>query len=216
MLWISALLTFTLLFFACRRSGPLARGSFQNFFEAIIEFVDKEVVQSGIGKGGESWAAFIISLFFFVLFTNLLGLIPGLSTKDGGATANINVTGGLAIIVFGVMMGASIYKKGLWGFLKSFMPPGVPWFFAPLLVPIEVVVWLFRPISLAIRLFANMVAGHLVIAMFLGMGVGAWKLIPWVGAVAMSAFEIFVCFVQAFIFAMLAGLYIHDAIEVEH
>jgi F-type H+-transporting ATPase subunit a len=213
LLWLAGALTFTLLWAGCRRKGVVAHGPLQNFFESLIEFLQREVVTEGIGEQGRKWSAFLLTLFFFILFSNLLGLVPGLKSVTG----NINVTGALAIIVFAVTLWINLRSHGLWGFMKKFNPKGVPLWLAPMVVPIEIVTWLMKPVSLAIRLFANMMAGHMVIAMFLSMAAGAGilmvKPLPAIGAVAMSAFEIFVCFVQAFIFTMLAGLYIREALE---
>ena len=114
---------------------------------------------------------------------------------------------------------ADIGKHGLIGFAGKFRPSGIPWWLSVLIVPIEIITWLIRPFSLAIRLCANMVAGHTVIVVFIGMTMSAAilvKPVPFVGAVAMSAFELFVCFVQAFIFTMLTGLYMREALDDAH
>ena len=215
LLWIAALITLVLLGLACRRRGLLARGFFQNLFEALIQFVEREVVREGIGEQGRRWAPFLLTLFFFILFCNLLGMVPA-PRHFRSVTANINVTVGLALVVFGVTLFINVKRNGVVGFLRKFAPRGLPLWVSLMVMPIEVVTWLAKPVSLAIRLFANMAAGHALILIFIGLLSGAafyLKPLPLAGAVAMSCFELFVCFIQAFIFTMLAGLYVKEAIE---
>jgi F-type H+-transporting ATPase subunit a len=215
LLWLSAAATFVVLALAFRRRSPVATGAFQNFFESIVEFIEQQVVRENVGREGRLWAPFLLALFFFILFCNLLGLVPvpGLFRP---ATGDLSVTAGLALIVFALTLGINIRRHGLLGFMGKFVPSGVPRWLAVLIVPIEVVGWLVRPASLAIRLFANMVSGHALIFVFIGLTSAAafyLKPLPLVGAVVMSGFEIFVCFVQAFIFTMLTGVYIGQAME---
>ena len=217
LLWIAAAVTFTLVTLACRRSSPVAKGPFQNFFEALVDFVDESIGAEILGQQGRRWAPFLLTLFFFILFSNLLGLIP-LPSHFKAMTSSINVSAALALIVFILTLIVNIRTHGTLGFLKKFSPSGIPLVVKILAIPIEVVSWLARPLSLAIRLCANMMAGHALILVFLGMaGSAAWLLkpLPYAGAVIMSAFELFVSFVQAFIFTLLAGMYIKDALD-EH
>lgn len=215
LLWLAAVLTFGILWLACRRRGAVARGWFQNLFEALIEFVETEIVKQGVGVEGRSWATFLLTLFFFILFSNLIGLAP-FPHHAKAATSSISVTLGLAGIVFVLTVAINLYRHGLVGFLKKFLPAGVPKAAAVIVVPIEIISWLAKPLSLAIRLFANMLVGHALIFVFIGLQMTvAWFLIPLplVGAVVMSCFEIFVSFIQAFIFTLLAAMYIRDALE---
>ena len=215
LLWASALVTFAVLAAACRRRNPVPRGWFQNLFEALVEFIDNEVVRRNIGDKGAAWSPFLLALFFFILFANLIGILPP-PTRIQAVTSNLNVTIGLALTVFAVTAAAKLRARGFSGFLTSFVPAGVPWWVVPLVVPIEIISWLAKPLSLAIRLFANMVAGHSLILIFIGMAMGmAWALrwLPLAGAVIMSGFELFVCFIQAFVFTMLTGIYLREAIE---
>ncbi len=215
LLWIAAVLTFTLVTLACRRRSLVAKGAFQNFFAAIIDFIDASVGEEILGKHGRQWSPFLLALFFFILFTNLLGLVP-LPSHVKAMTSSINVAAALALIVFAITIIVNIRTHGLFGFLKKFAPEGLPIVVKILAVPIEVISWLARPLSLAIRLSANMLAGHALILVFLGMaGSAAWtlKFLPYMGAVIMSAFELFVSFIQAFIFTLLAGMYIKDALD---
>ncbi|MBN1556691.1 MAG: F0F1 ATP synthase subunit A [Lentisphaerae bacterium] len=215
LLWVAAALTFLLLGLAARRRTLVPQGFFHNFFETLVEFIEKEVIRASVGPEGKRWAPFILTLFFFILFSNLLGMLP----LPGGRhtlTANVNVTAALALVVFGVTLGINLARHGPLGFARKFLPQGLPLPVALLIAPIELISWLAKPVSLAVRLFANMMVGHTLIFLFIGMEVAtAWylKSLPFVGAVAMACFEIFVSFVQAFIFAMLAGLYIKEAIE---
>lgn len=219
-LWIAAAVTFGLLFLACRRRALVPKGAFQGFFEALIETINTEVIKPCMGADGTHWSGLILALFFFVLFSNLLGLVPTFESP----TSNWNVTAALAAIVFCTTIYISIRTHGFGGFLKKFSPSGVHPAILPLLVPIEVISWIAKPCSLAIRLFANMMAGHALILAFIGLAAtctAAWRTcslapLPFVGAIVMSAFEIFVCFVQAFIFAMLSGLYIREALDSAH
>jgi len=215
LLWIAAAITFVLVTLACRRRNVVAKGTFQNFFEAIIEFIDQSVGDDVLGEHAKKWSPFLLSLFFFILFINILGLAP-LPSHVKAMTSSINVTAAFALMVFFITIVVNIKMHGIWGFLKKFTPSGLPLVAKLLFAPIEIVSWLARPLSLAIRLFANMLAGHALILVFLGMAgtvtiIG--KPIPYIGAVIMSAFELFVGFIQAFIFTLLAGMYIKDAID---
>ncbi|MBM4143468.1 MAG: F0F1 ATP synthase subunit A [Lentisphaerae bacterium] len=217
LLWAAALITFLLLAPACRRRNPVPRGLLQNVLEGVIDGIDNHVIGVSVGRRS-GWAPFLLSLFFFVLFANLLGVVP-VPTHVAAATANLSVTAGLALTVFAVVVGVGIRHRGIGGFFRQFVPAGAPRWCAPLVAPIEVVTWLARPFSLAIRLFANMAAGHALILVFLALlsAVAFYlKPLPLAGAVVMSAFELFVCFIQAFIFTLLTGLYIGEALAGKH
>ncbi|MBL7115103.1 MAG: F0F1 ATP synthase subunit A [Kiritimatiellae bacterium] len=215
LLWIAAFITGALLICVFRRQAPVASGPFQNFFESLVEFINESVVKDSIGPEGKRWAPLLLTFFFFILFINLLGMLP-LPSHVKAMTSDISVTGALALIVFALTIAISIRAHGVLGFLKKFIPTGIPAWIMVLVVPIEIISWLARPLSLAIRLFANMLAGHALILVFVSLAAGgAWfiKPVPLAGAVAMSLFELFICFVQAFVFTLLAGMYIKDALE---
>jgi len=215
LLWIGASLAFAVVTLGCRYKGMAPKGAFRNIFGAIIEFIETSVVKEGIGENGHMWSPFLLALFFFILFSNLSGMAPAPSHAKA-MTSNVNVTAALAVIVFGLTLVINLRTHGPVGFARKFVPSGLPIPIAVLAVPIEVISWLARPFSLAVRLFANMMAGHALILVFLGLiGSAAWflKVLPFAGAVIMSAFELLVCFIQAFIFTLLSGIYIKDALE---
>ena len=215
LVWAAGLVTFVLLFLACRRRGLVARGWFQNLFEALIDLVNKEIVQSTLGPAGRVWTPFLLTLFFFILFANLLGIIP-LPDHVQAATSHLSVTLGLAAMVFTITIVVNVRTHGILGFARKFVPRGVPPAIAVMIVPIEIVSWIAKPVSLAIRLFANMMAGHALILAFIGLEVvAAWFILPLplAGAVVMMCFELFIAFIQAFVFTMLTGIYLSEALE---
>ncbi len=215
MMWIACGLTFLLLTLGGRRARLIPSG-FQNLVEALVSFLRSNLILETLGEEGLAWFPFIATLFFFILFCNLLGLIPGAFT----ATSNINVTATLAIIVFFCTQGAGMAKLGLRKYLSKFVPKGIPKPIIPFMVLIEIISQFARPFSLAIRLFANMTAGHGVILVFLFMIImfKSWAItaVPLIGVVVMSAFEIFVALIQAYIFSILAAMYIAEAVQEAH
>jgi F-type H+-transporting ATPase subunit a len=218
LLWIAALITAALLIGTGRQKRLVPSGMLPNLFEGLIVFIEKEVLQETFGAQGRKWATFLLSLFFFILFTNLMGMIP-LPTHVKAMTSSLSVTAGFALIVFLLTILVNIRQNGVKSFFARFIPAGVPRWLYVLVIPIEIVSWLARPLSLSIRLFANMLVGHFLLMVFIGLAMtSAWyfKALPFVGAVAMGMFEIFVGFIQAFIFTMLAAIYLKDATEQEH
>lgn len=215
-IWIAVIVLFTSLALVARTLKYYPSGA-QNFVEMIVEFLRSQLVNDVMGeKEGRTWFPFIATIFLFVLTSSLLGLVPGSFTP----TANINVTTALALVVFLAVQGVGVRKHGLGGYLKGFVPHGIPLWVLPLLLPIEFISQLAKPLSLAIRLFANMLVGHVVILVFLSMIILFKSFIvavfPMAGVVVMSAFEIFVASIQAFIFAILTANYISDAIHQAH
>jgi F-type H+-transporting ATPase subunit a len=220
MLWIVAVLLWLLLRAAARREeAMIPRGRLRNFFEAIVVFLRDEVVYNIMGPAvGRRYMPFLMTLFFFILFNNLLGLVPGMAT----ATGNLNVTGTLAAFTFLMTQAGGVREHGLAGHLRGLVPPGVPILLVPIMIPIEIMGMFTKPFALTVRLFANMIAGHIIILSFFGLIFSLslktvyWSVLPWAGAVAISAFEIFVGFLQAFIFVFLSTIFIYQAVHPDH
>lgn len=186
-----------------------------NFIEMMMVFVRDDIVIPSMGKDGVKFLPFFFTLFFFILFVNFLGLVPGMST----GTSSVSVTAGLALITFIMTQVYGIKHNGLVGYFKGLIPPGVPIFVLPVMVIIEFLGLLTKPFALAIRLFANMTAGHIVIYALIGLiFMLGYAVIPV--SIGFSLFiyvlEILVSVLQAYIFTMLSALFIGMAIHQEH
>jgi F-type H+-transporting ATPase subunit a len=198
--------------------GALVPGRLQALVELLYEFVHKMCVDT-IGEEGLKFFPLVFTLFSFILLGNLLGLFPYFFAF----TSHITVTLALALFVFVFTTGVGFYTHGF-GFLKFFVPAGVPGWLLPLLVPIEIISYLARPVSLSVRLFANMTAGHVMWEVFAGFmllltasfGIlGAFASIVPLGLnVALVALELLVAVLQAYVFAILTCLYLHDAVHM--
>jgi F-type H+-transporting ATPase subunit a len=203
---------------ATARPG-LVPGRLQSAAELTYEFV-ADTIRSTAGKEGMKFFPFVFSLFMFILMVNLIGLIPYTFT----VTSHIIVTAALALSVFLTVLVYGFWKNGL-HFFNLFVPKGIPIYILPLIVLIEVMSFLSRPISHSVRLFANMLAGHItlkVFASFIGM-LGAFGAVGWAGAVlplsltvALTALETLVAVLQAYVFAILTCIYLNDAIHPGH
>ncbi|MGV6871415.1 F0F1 ATP synthase subunit A [Pseudochelatococcus sp. B33] len=199
-------------------SRSIVPGRWQNAGELLYEFVADTLKQSA-GREGLVFFPLVFSLFTFILVANLLGMLPYAFT----ATSHIIVTAGLSMLVILTVIGYGVAKHGA-GFLNVFVPSGVPGWLLPLIVAIEVVSFVSRPISLAVRLFANMLAGHIALKIFAGFvaallagGVAAViSPLPLVFTVAIVALEVLVAVLQAYVFAVLTSLYLHDALHPGH
>ena len=214
-MWVASILLIVLMLRAFRKPRTVPSG-LANFFEAIVLFLRDEVVLPIMGEDGKKYLPFLLTLFFFILFCNLLGLVPYSAT----ATGNISVTAGLALCSFLVMIGAGIANNGLFGYFKSLIPSGVPPVLLVILIPVELIGLLVKPFALCVRLFANMTGGHVAILVFLGLisilqsewiAIGS---VPF--AVAIYMLEIFVGFVQAFVFTLLSTVFISMAAHPDH
>jgi len=194
---------------------------FANGIEALVLYIRQEVIIPNVGHHGEGYAPFLLSLFFFILFANLLGLIPYGAT----ATGNIAVTGMLAIITFVVVEIAGMRALGA-GYIKTivYWPSDQPFIMkamlTPLMTPIELMSKITKPFALAIRLFANMTAGHIVVLALVGLifTFGSWALapLPLVMALAIMVLEVFIAFLQAYVFTLLASVFIGLIRESAH
>ncbi|MFA4967038.1 MAG: F0F1 ATP synthase subunit A [Candidatus Margulisiibacteriota bacterium] len=204
-----------LFFLAAANQAKLKPTFIQTIAEYLIQFVKDEML-SPLGEEAYAWLPFIVSIFCFILFCNLLGLIPGVVPP----TSNINFTAMLAVIVFFTVQITGVVRQGPVGYVKSLIPQGVPSLLIPFLLPIEIIGQFARPFSLAVRLFANMFAGHAIILTLIGLifVFQSYLIVPFpvLGNVAIMAFEVFVSFIQAFIFAFLASSYIIGAVRTEH
>lgn len=193
----------------------LVPGRMQSFIEMLYEFIANMVIDIA-GPEAKRYFPFIFSVFMFVLFGNLLGMIPASFTF----TSHISVTFALAFICFLVITFIGFARHGL-DYLKLFLPTGSPLFLAPLLIPIELFSYFARPFSLAIRLFANMLAGHVVLKIFAGFSVALATsfgilaaVVPAFVTIGLIGFEIFVACLQAYIFALLCCVYLNDAVHM--
>jgi len=196
--------------------GMIPKNRLTSFFEPIVIFVRNEIVYINFGKAGKPFVPFFLTVFFFILFTNLLGLVPFMST----ATGNINVTAALAFMSLILIQFAGMIKNGFFQHWKNLVPSGVPWLLIPILVPVELMGMFAKPFALSIRLFANMTAGHIVIFAFLGLIIllenVLVSLVAVPLAVAISVLELFIAFLQAYIFTFLTSLFVSMTYHPSH
>ncbi|MEM7071541.1 MAG: F0F1 ATP synthase subunit A [Pseudomonadota bacterium] len=197
------------------RKSRLIPGVWQSMVEACYEFI-ASMVRDNAGSEGRSWFPFIFSLFMFILLSNLLGLIPYSFT----VTSHIIVTFTMAFFVFIAVTLYGFFRHGM-RFFTLFVPAGAPKIMYPLMIPIEIISYLSRPISLSVRLFANMMAGHTMIKVFAGfvfalgsVSFGLGGIAPVVMNIALTGFEVLVACLQAYVFCVLTCLYLHDAIHL--
>jgi F-type H+-transporting ATPase subunit a len=219
-MWVSAALVFGLMFFAGRQQALVPRGV-QNAAEATVDFVQDNIVLQTIGPDGLGYTPFLLTLFTFVLTCNIWGIVPGVQMPVNGRIA---LPAFMAILVWVIYLVVGITKQGPFNYFKNaLVPPGVPWFALPLVSLIELAqILVVRPLSLAVRLFANMIAGHLLLvsfavitqALFEATVVGA--ALPLALLIALSGFELLVAFLQAYIFTILAAVYIGSSLHPEH
>jgi F-type H+-transporting ATPase subunit a len=216
---ILALLVTAALMLIPTRQRSLVPSRAQSVAEISYEFV-ANTIRSTAGKEGMKFFPLVFSLFIFVLTVNLLGLLPYGFT----VTSHIIVTVALAMLVFLTVIVYGFWKNGL-KFFKLFVPSGIPIYILPLIVFIEVLSFLSRPISHSVRLFANMLAGHITLKVFAGFivmlsafGIGGWigAILPLSLVVALTALEFLVAFLQAYVFAILTCIYLNDAIHPGH
>ena len=194
-------------------------GRLQSIAELSYEFV-ANTVRSSAGTEGMKFFPFVFTLFMFVLFANLIGLIPYSFT----VTSQIIITAALALMVFLTVIVIGIKEHGL-HFFKLFVPAGVPIYILPLVVAIEIISFLSRPVSHSVRLFANMLAGHITlnvfgafVVMLLGAtaAIKALAVLPFLMTIGLEALELLVAFLQAYVFAMLTCMYLNDALHPGH
>jgi F-type H+-transporting ATPase subunit a len=214
---IIAAASVTLFFAAASAKAAVVPGRLQSVGEMLYELIHN-LTDSIIGHEGKKYFPFVFTLFAFILAMNLLGMVPYFFTS----TSQLAVTATLGVLVIAVVIAVGFARNGL-GFFKLFVPSGVPFFVLPLVVVIEIISFLVRPVTLALRLFGNMVGGHVVLKVFGGfvVSLGALgalgvvgALVTLTGTVAITALEFMVAFLQAFVFAVLACVYLNDVVNL--
>jgi F-type H+-transporting ATPase subunit a len=233
----AALLAVVVPVFA-RRTALVPTG-FRNFLEAILLYIREEVARPALGKHTDRLIPFLWTLFFLILTANLLGMVPlgavgatldeHLAHIGGTATANIAVTSGLAVCAFLFIHLTGIRTQGPGHYFHNMFFGHAPWWLAPLMIPLEILGALVKPFALAMRLMANMAAGHIVLATIVGFaalgvqlgvqgsaGMFGVTLVSVLGAVALSMLELFVAFLQAYIFTFLTALFVGAGLHAEH
>jgi F-type H+-transporting ATPase subunit a len=240
MLIVAGLLLLIVIPLATRNKSLVPSG-FRNFLEAILQFIREDVARPALGSLTDRYIPFLWTMFMLILTANLLGLVPigallGITTQDthmlhwgGTATSNFGITAGLAICAFLLFHISGMRQQGAGKYLYNTFLGHAPWPLWPLFIPLELVGALVKPFALAIRLFANMTGGHIVVAVLLGFAVTGLKMgidgsvgmfgvtaASVAGAVAISLLEVFVAFLQAYIFVFLTALFLGTAVHPEH
>lgn len=210
---ILAVVSVFVFFALSMRKKAMIPGRLQGFAEVVYQFAHGIVLENA-GKAGLKYFPFIFTLFLFILAINLLGMLPYSFTP----TSHIIVTLGLGALTFTFVVIIGLIKQGPIGFFKHFLPDGIPVFILPLLFVIEMVSFLSRPLSLGIRLAANIAAGHTLMKVIAGfvLPMGLFGVLPITFIVFMTGFEIFVAILQAYVFALLSCLYLGEALAEHH
>jgi F-type H+-transporting ATPase subunit a len=211
----SALLLIIMAVAASKNTKNKVPKGLGNLIETLIVFVRDDIVVANMGKDGLKMLPFFLTIFFFVLFANFIGLFPFMAQP----TKNLNVTAGLALITFFATQAMGMKKNGVGGYLKGLVPPGIPAFVLPIMIIVEFIGLFTKPFSLLMRLFANITAGTIIILSLIGLifimeYAGAVIAVPF--ALFIYLLEIFVALLQAYIFTMLSVLYINMAIHQDH
>lgn len=206
---LTVLSIFLFLWLGVRR-WSLVPGAMQSSVEMAYSFI-ATMLKENVGTKGKEYFPFVFSIFLFVLFGNFLGMMPYAFTF----TSQLVITFGLAMLVFFVVTAIGFWKHG-WRFLKFFLPQGAPLIIVPLIIPIEVISYLSRPVSLSLRLFINMMAGHTMLKVFaiFTMTLGIYGISTILLNSLLIVFEILIAFLQAYVFSVLTCLYLSDAIHM--
>ncbi len=225
LMWLGALIVFVMFAMAARAasSGRLVPTGVQSVVESGIEFVRNDIILQTIGPAGLAWTPFLVTMFFFILITNMFEVIPFIQFP---VNARMALPAFMALLVWVIFNVVGIRSQGVGGYFKSMLfPPGVPKFLLPLVALIEFISTVFvRPFSLAVRLFANMLAGHLLLVTFAVLSAALFTAkplvvilpLPFAMLVLLTGFEILVAVLQAFIFTILTAVYIGGAMHPEH
>jgi F-type H+-transporting ATPase subunit a len=224
-LWMVLTLGAVWLFMLGGMKRQLVPGRWQAAVEGVTGFIDN-MMTTNIGPQGRRFVPYVFSLFMFILFANILGLLPlgVVGVHPFTVTSHLTITGVLAIISFGIVLAVGFAKHGL-HFFSLFVPHGAPWWMMPILVPVEFVSFMVRPFSLALRLFVAMTAGHILLKVLAGFVINgmnadaAWvapvvSLPSFILMIGISALELLVAAIQAYVFALLTSLYLNDAINL--
>ena len=208
---VLAVVSVVLLMGICLRKRTIIPSVAQSVPEVLYEFI-AGLLRENVGMEGMKYFSFIFSLFTFVAFGNVLGLFPYAFTF----TSHLAAVGGLSVIALLLNIGIGIKKKRL-GYLRTFLPRGIPLILAPLIVPIEMISFLSKPFSLTVRLVANMTVGHIMLKIIAGfvLALGIGGIVPLAFDAAIVVFEIFIALLQAFIYTVLSCIYLGDALH-EH
>jgi F-type H+-transporting ATPase subunit a len=210
---VIAMAIIPLFFLVAMNRRSLVPGRLQSTAELSYEFI-ANMVRENVGEAGMKYFPWVFTIFMFILVLNLLGLMPYSFT----VTSHIIVTFALAAMVWLIITAIGFMNHGV-GFLKLFVPSGVPWWLMPIIIPIELISYFIRPVSHSVRLFANMMAGHAMLKVFagfvVGLGlIGGWA--PFVFLLGFTGLELVVAFLQAFIFTVLTCIYLNDAVNMHH
>jgi F-type H+-transporting ATPase subunit a len=210
MMWVVIALVAGLLIMAAS-TRRLVPNKLQSLAELLVDFI-RGIILDTMGQDGMRFFPFIATLFLFILFSNLIGLIPGSYT----VTSQIIVTAVFALSVYTMSLILGFVRHGI-KFLGILVPPGTPAWLIPLMMPIELISQLARPLSLAVRLFANMTAGHTILAVLFGLVLAGGVLIGWLPfafTIALNGLELLIAFIQAYIFTVLTCVYLGDAMHL--
>jgi F-type H+-transporting ATPase subunit a len=210
----SGILLVVLLALACRRPAAVPHGWF-NLVEFFVKYIRDEMAIPFLGEAdGRKMTPLLCSFFFYILTMNLVGLVPCFYS----ATANINVTAGLASVTLFFMLGGAMYRHGPVAFIKGFIPPDVPWPLLIVIIPIEFIGVFIKAAALAIRLFVNELAGHIVVFSLIGLIVmfGVLALPAFFMAIAIFVLEVFIAFLQAYIFTLLSAVFMGQRYHPAH
>ena len=205
-----------------RARPTVGRGVVSQLFEVLVKFIRDDVARPNLGHHGEKYIPFVMTFFFFILFSNLWGMVPLLITQ--GPTGNINVTAALAIIVLSGFFVLGIREQGIMPFMKNLAPGGLPPVMYLVMYPIEMIGPFAKAFALALRLFANIAAGHIILAALISLGLDSHgHHLNYVGvvpalamSVAVSILEVFVAFLQAYVFTMLTSVFLGSFIHPDH
>ncbi len=210
MMWVVVALV-TVFMVMAGSARKLVPGKLQSLAEIMVDFI-RSMIMDTMGKEGMRFFPLIATLFLFILFCNLIGMIPGSYT----VTSQIIVTAVFSFLVYGLSLVLGFLLHGV-KYFGVLVPPGTPGWLVPLMIPIEIMSQVARPISLAVRLFANMTAGHVLLGVLFGMAISGGLLIGWLPfafTIAINGLEVGIAFIQAYIFTMLTCVYLGDAFHL--